>query len=227
MADIGVFEAIQTARALRRFKPDLVPTEIITRILEAAICAPSGGNLQDWYFVVVTDAEQRKRVGAAYAKASLSVRPFYENRPRPEHMTETEERHLKTSGYYLHEHMADAPLLLLVCGRRRGPRPDLTNLGADRLARMALATACASIYPAVQNVILACRALGLGTVLTTNHLLCEQEVKDALGIPDEIDTYALMPIGYPVGRFGPVRRRPLVEVAMHDRWGEAWSEGSR
>lgn len=222
MSDIGVFEAIHTARALRRFRPDPVPPEIITRILEAAICAPSGGNVQDWYFVVVTDPEQRKRVGAAYAKASLSVRPFYENRPRPEHMTETEERHLKTSGFYLHEHMTEAPVLLLVCGRRRGPRPDLTNLGANALARMAAATACAGIYPAVQNVILACRALGLGTVLTTNHILCEQEVKDALAIAAEIDTYALMPIGYPVGKFGPVRRKPLAEVAMHDRWGRTW-----
>jgi nitroreductase len=222
MAEIGVFEAIHTARALRRFKPDPVPREVITQILEAAICAPSGGNVQDWYFMVVTDPEQRNRVGAAYAKASLSVRPFYENRPRPEHMTETEERHLKTSGFYLHEHMADAPVLLLVCGRRRGPRPDITNLGAEPLARMAIATACASIYPAVQNVILACRALGLGTVLTTNHLLCEDQIKAALGIPDDIDTYALMPIGYPVGKFGLVRRKPLAEVVMRDRWGNAW-----
>jgi nitroreductase len=222
MAKIGVFEAIQTARALRRFQPDPVPPQIITRILEAAICAPSGGNVQDWLFVVITDPEQRKRVGAAYAKASLSVRPFYENRPRPPHMTDTEERRLKTSGFYLHEHMADAPVLLLVCGRRRGPRPDVTNLGAEPLARMAITTACASIYPAVQNVILACRALGLGTVLTTNHLLCEQEVKDALSIPDDIDTYALLPIGYPTGKFGPVRRKPLAEVAVHDRWGNAW-----
>ncbi len=222
MEDIGVFEAIHTARALRRFKPDPVPPEIITRILQAAICAPSGGNVQDWYFVVVTDPEQRKLVGAAYAKASLSVRPFYENRQRPEHMTETAERQLKSSGFYLHEHMADAPVLLLVCGRTRGPRPDLTNLGANALTRMAVATACASIYPAVQNVILACRTLRLGTVLTTNHILCEQEIKDALGIPDDIETYALMPIGYPLGKFGPVRRKPLTEVAMHDRWGRAW-----
>lgn len=222
MAEIGVFEAIHTARALRRFKPDPLPMEIVTRILEAATCAPSGGNVQDWYFMVVTDPGQRRRIGAAYAKASLSVRPFYENRPRPEHMTEAEEHHLKSSGFYLHEHMADAPVLLLVCGRRLGPRPDLSNLGANALMRMAVATACASIYPAVQNVILACRALGLGTVLTTNHILCEQEVKDALGIPDDIDTYALMPIGYPLGKFGPVRRKPLAEVAMHDRWGNAW-----
>lgn len=222
MAEIGVFEAIHTARALRRFKPDPVPPEMITRILEAAVCAPSGGNTQEWWFVVITDSEQRRLVAAAYEKASLSVRPFYENRPRPEHMTEAEERHLKSSGFYLHEHMHEAPVLLLICARRHGPRPDLTNLGTDPLMRMAVATAAASVYPAVQNIILACRALGLGTVLTTNHLLCEAEVKAAVGIPGDVDTFALMPIGYPHDKFGVVRRKPVTQVAVHDRWGNPW-----
>ncbi|HVN27309.1 MAG TPA: nitroreductase family protein, partial [Candidatus Binataceae bacterium] len=104
MAELGVFEAIHTARALRRLKPDPVPPELINQVLEAGTCAPSGGNAQDWFFVVITDPEQRKRVGAAYAKASMRVRPFYENRPRPAHMSESEERHLKGSGFYLHEH---------------------------------------------------------------------------------------------------------------------------
>jgi nitroreductase len=219
---MGVLEVIHTARALRRFKSDPVPPEMITRILEAAVCAPSGGNSQDWRFVVITDNEQRRLVAAAYAKASLSVRPFYENRPRPEHMTEAEERHLKGSGFYLHERMHEAPVLLLVCARRHGPRPDLSNLGREPLMRQAVATATASIYPAVQNVILACRALGLGTVLTTNHLLCEAEVKAVIGIPDDFDTFALMPIGFPRDKFGPVRRNPVNEVTVHDRWGNPW-----
>jgi nitroreductase len=222
MAEMGVFEAISTARALRRFKSDPVPPEMITRILEAAVCAPSGGNLQDWRFVVITDSEQRRLVAAAYAKASLSVRPFYENRLRPEHMAEAEERHLKSSGFYLHEHMHEAPVLLLVCASRHGQRPDLFNIGREPLMRMAVATAAASIYPAVQNVILACRALGLGTVLTTNHLLCEAEVKGAIGIPDDVDTFALMPIGFPRDKFGPVRRKPVNEVTVHDHWGNPW-----
>ncbi|HUA36490.1 MAG TPA: nitroreductase family protein [Candidatus Binataceae bacterium] len=221
MAELGVFEAIHTARALRRFKPDPVPAELIDHVLEAAVCAPSGGNAQDWYFVVITDPEQRRRVGAAYAKASLSIRPYYENRPRPAHMTESEERHLKSSGFYLHEHMHEAPVLLLVCGRNRAPRPGFGNLGEPG-ARMAVCTTLASIYPAVQNIILACRALGLGTVLTTNHLLCEDEIKAAVGIPDDVHTYALMPIGYPIGNFGLVRRKPLTDVAIHDRWGNPW-----
>jgi nitroreductase len=71
-------------------------------------------------------------------------------------------------------------------------------------------------------VILACRTLGLGTVLTTNHLLCEAEIKAAVGIPADVDTFALMPIGYPLGKFGPVHRKPLTDVAVHDRWGNPW-----
>ena len=84
-------------------------------------------------------------------------------------------------------------------------------------------TAGASIYPAVQNIILACRALGLGTVLTTNHTIAENEVKEVLGLPAEVRTFALMPIGYPERNFGSVRRRPLTEVAMIDRYGSPFS----
>ena len=84
-------------------------------------------------------------------------------------------------------------------------------------------TAGASIYPAVQNIILACRALGLGTVLTTNHVILEPEVKRVLALPEDVRTFGLMPIGYTDARFGGVRRRPLSEVAVLDRFGNPWS----
>jgi nitroreductase len=80
----------------------------------------------------------------------------------------------------------------------------------------------ASIYPAVQNIILACRGFGLGTVITTNHIRCEDEVKTLLGIPADVSTFALMPIGWPISKFGPLTRRPLAEVAHADRWGVPW-----
>jgi nitroreductase len=79
-----------------------------------------------------------------------------------------------------------------------------------------------SIYPAIQNINLACRALGLGTVITTNHILYEGEVREILGLPEDVFTFALMPIGYPVGKHGPLARRPVSEVAFADRWGEPW-----
>lgn len=221
MSEPGVFETIRTARALRRFYPDPVPPQTITKILEAAICAPSGGNSQDWYFLIITDAAQRKAIADVYNKASQMVRPFYANRARPEHMTETEHRHLIGSGFYLYDHMDEAPVLILVCGHKRPPR-EIPDASPSAVERAATCSRLASIYPAVQNIILACRAVGLGTVLTTNHILCEDEIKNLLGIPDEIDTFALMPIGYPRDRFGPVRRKPVAQVAMHNRWANTW-----
>ena len=83
-------------------------------------------------------------------------------------------------------------------------------------------TSGASIYPAVQNIILACRALGLGTVITTNHMLYEDEVKAVLGIPANVATFALMPIGYPTNKYGPVTRKPVAEVTYADTWGTPW-----
>ena len=80
----------------------------------------------------------------------------------------------------------------------------------------------ASIFPAVQNIILACRALGLGTMITTNHILYEDDVRAILGLPNDVFTFALMPIGYPLDRYGPLSRRPVSEVTFADRWGDRW-----
>jgi nitroreductase len=80
----------------------------------------------------------------------------------------------------------------------------------------------AGIYPAVQNIILACRAFGLGTLITTNHIRCEDEVRAVLGLPEDASAHALMPIGYPQGNFGPLSRRPVQEATYADRWGVAW-----
>ena len=92
----------------------------------------------------------------------------------------------------------------------------------DRYFAAQARIAGSSIYPAVQNIILACRAFGLGTVLTTIHAFFEDEVRAILKLPADIQTYALMPIGYPQGKFGPVRRRPVNEVACLDEYGKPW-----
>jgi nitroreductase len=173
MPEVGLFDAMYSARSLRRLKSDPVPEEIITRVLDAAIRAPSAGNAQNWIFIVVRDAEQRRRLGAIYRKASDIASEIYR-------------------ALYEGE---------LAYERRIGG---------------------ASIYPAVQNIILACRAFGLGTVITTNHIRCEHEVKALLCLPSDVSTYALMPIGYPIGKFGPLTRQPVSEVAHADRWGVAW-----
>jgi nitroreductase len=223
MTDLGLFEAIHSARSLRRLKPDPVPEALITKILDAAICAPSAGNAQNWAFVVVRDADQRQKLGAIYHKASKISAAIYEARARPAHLTEEQWQRMMSSGAYLWEHMGDAPVLLVPCLKGRDVPPESTLSSAmqahytDEVAYHDRIRG-ASIYPAVQNIILACRALGLGTVITTNHLCCEDELKSVLNLPAEVQTFALMPIGYPIGKFGPLSRRPLSEVVHADRW---------
>ena len=188
MNEIGVFEAIHTARALRQFKPDPVPEAAITQILDAAIRAPSAGNAQNWVFIVVRELEQRRKLGAIYRKASDIASAMYAVRGRPSHMTEEQFQHFLRSGAHLWDHMADAPVILVPCQSRPQlpPQPSLPRELRERFAdeeRYVERIRGASIYPAVQNIILACRALGLGTTITTNHIRYENEVKAVLGIP--------------------------------------------
>src|SRR5262245_30859115 len=191
MSDIGLWETMYSARALRRLKPDPVPEEIITKILDAAIRAPSAGNSQHWVFVVVRDPELRRELGVIYRKASDIAKAIYQARARPEHMTGEQYQRMMSSGAYLWEHMGEAPVLLVPCLRDRPvpPRdslPAAVQLNYEEEVAYNDRVRGASIYPAVQNIILACRALGLGTLITTNHIRLEGAVKALLGIPDDV-----------------------------------------
>jgi nitroreductase len=230
MSDLPLFEAIHTARSLRRLTDEPVPEALITRVLDAAIRAPTGGNAQNWFFMVVRDADKRRKLGAIYRKASDEVAEIYAARGRPPHMTEEKFQRFLAAGAYLWDHLGDAPVLLVPCLVRRDmpPREALPKVVADRYeAHLAYQDRIrgASIYPAVQNIILACRGLGLGTLITTNHLLYEDEVRAVLGMPPNVFTFALMPVGFPKGKYGPVVRKPLAEVAFADSWGNHWPGG--
>ena len=174
MSDLPLFEAIHTARSLRRLTDEPVPEALITRVLDAAVRAPTGGNAQNWFFMVVRDAEKRRKLGAVYRKASDEVSEIYAARGRPPHMTEEKFQRFLAAGAYLWDHLGDAPVLLIPCLVRRDmpPREALPKVVADRYeAHLAYQDRIrgASIYPAVQNIILACRGLGLGTLITTNR----------------------------------------------------------
>src|SRR5271154_3049118 len=224
MAEIGIFDAISSARSLRRFKPDPVPDDVITKVLDAAIRAPSGSNQQSWEFVVIKDAAQRKKIGAVYQKGGAILKALYTDRVKPEHMAEDTYNKLMASAYYLIDHMADAPVLLVACLKKvplSGPAPKLPPELAAAMKSQARISA-SSIYPAVQNIILACRAFGLGTVLTTIHTFYEDETRKILNLPADVQSYALMPVGYPRGKHGPISRKPLNEVACLDTFGKPW-----
>src|ERR1700760_3867414 len=160
MTEIGLFDAIYSARALRRLKPDPVPEDVITRILDAAIRAPSAGNAQNWSFIVVRDDEQRRQLGVIYRKASDIASEMYKARGRPVHLTEEQYQRMMTSGAYLWDHMGEAPVLLIPCLQQR-PTPPREALPSsfdaiyERERAYEQRIHGASIYPAVQNIILA------------------------------------------------------------------------
>ena len=206
MEEIGLFEAIYTQRAIRRLKPDPVPEPLIRRLIDAAIRAPSGGNRQHWAFIVIREPETKRQIAAWYLDAwnrTYGAIPQEERDAMPEAMRRT-----YRSAEHLAHHMAEVPGLILVCAREAAPAGGAMAAGHY-----------GSIFPAVQNLLLAARGLGLGATLTTLHKLHEEEVKQLLGIPDEAETIALIPVGYPLGKYGPNTRRPVEEVTHWERWG--------
>ena len=223
MPEMDLFEIMYSAGSIRRLRSDPVPDEIITKILDAAIRAPSGSNAQSWVFIVIKDAETRRQLGTVYKKASDILMKLYAGAPRPPHMDENRYQRFMRAVTHLFEHMGEAPVLLVPC-LKASMWTGASSLPADVKARMASAARIAgsSIYPAVQNVILACRAFGLGTVLTTIHAFFEEEVREILKLPADVQTYALMPIGYPQGRHYPVKRKAVREIACLDRYGNPW-----
>jgi nitroreductase len=204
-----LFEIMATTRSMRRLKPDPVPAGSIRKILEAGVSAPSGGNMQRWRFLVIRDPKVKERIGAYYKRAwDEVVSPRYRaGEPAPGTSRERFARMLNAA-QHLADHIHEAPVWIVPC--LEGATPTRTS--------------GSSIYPAVQNLLLAARALGLGATLTTLYLSFEKEVEAALGLPADMHTYAILPIGHPMGRFGPVRRVPLAEVVYEDRWGQPYRD---
>ena len=203
--EISLVEAIYTLRAMRRLAPDPVSEQDLRFLVDAATQAPSASNGQHWAFIIVTDAGQRRRLGDLYREVGRAVirdQALASGRLPPE--TEKVYR----NAMRLVEGMASVPALIVVAA-----------LGHHPADAMQGAAWYGSLFPAVQNLMLAARSRGLGTTLTTLHKLREAEVKAVLGIPDAWETVALIPVGRPLGRFGPVLRTPSEQVTHWNRWG--------
>ena len=213
----GLYEAMSTTRAVRRLKPDPIPDDVIKRVLRAATWAPTGANVQPWRVIVVRDAEKKQRMQELYegpwnqyAKGHQAMLDSLSEDARA-----VQERMLGAANY-LAAHMHEAPALLVFCFNPA--HMAITDAGLDRVS----VVGGASVYPAVQNALLACRAEGLGCTLTTLHCLNEAAVKDLLGVPDEWGVCAVIPIGYPKLRgHGPISRNPVEKMAYSDTWGSA------
>ena len=202
------FDVVTTQRAMRRLKTDAIPDDVVNKIMDAAICAPSGGNRQNWSFVVVRDRATRARLGELYREAwgELMKVPYYAGASKEP--ADSPAGRMLASARHLGEHLGEAPVIILAC------------VALDPGVKANLTTG-ASIYPAVQNIMLAARALGIGSCITTIHRFRDPQVKELFGIPAEVETAALIPLGYPLGKFGRPPRRPVREVAFADRWGRA------
>jgi nitroreductase len=220
----GLFEIMYSLRSMRRLKPDPVPDELVWKLLDAAVQAPSGGNTQPWRFLIVRDAATKQFVQQRYKRGwdRYVVANMKAAAEAAVPMTPAEaaaRMKMVQAATHLAEHLHEAPVLLLVCmlPRKMDLPPDPESQPPSPAALYA------SIFPAVQNILLTCRALGLGATLTTLHLMYERGIKERLGLPAEVETVAMLPIGYPLGKFGGVTRAPVETVAFWDAWGKSRS----
>lgn len=207
---VGLLAGITTTRAIRRYRDEPVPPEALRAMLFAATRAPSGSNRQPFRFLVLTDGPNARAAKALIAEAA---RRIWVNKREEDHYDEgsgavagsPKARMAATMQHYV-EHFERVPVLVLPClVRYRDP----TSFEG------------ASVYPACQNLLLAARALGYGGVLTGFHGMVEQELRDLLGVPEDVLVAATITIGRPAGHLGPVRRRPIGELVFGDAWGAA------
>lgn len=190
-------EAIFTQRSIRRFRPDPIPTEDLRLLVEAAVRAPNGGNRQVARFLIVTDRERIREFGALYREAWWAKRREERGWTRPQDIPPEEKTY--RSAMQLADEMKDVPCVVFALAVPPGP--------------------AASVIPAVQNLMLAARARGIGSVPTTLHPSVMDRFHAMFGIPKDVAFHFCVPLGYPRGRFGPNVRRPTAETTYLDRWG--------
>jgi len=201
----GLFETLYTTRALRRFKPDPVPDEVLFQMLDAAIRAPSGQNAQDWRFIVVRDKDVLAQI-EAWSKTPWEryLARFGGNPAAIDALPRSQRLSLRSVEHLVHN-LAECPVVILVLGLK------------DRHG-----TPGGSTFPAVQNLLLAGRALGLGGSVFNFPLSHEAELRELLAIPENNQIYCLLPIGYPTDRPGPLKRKPVKDVVYLEKFGERW-----
>jgi nitroreductase len=210
LSEVGLLEGLHTTRAIRRYKDEPIPERILRDILFAATRGPSGSNRQPFRFVVLTDSDRAKAAKQMIAAAAQAAWAYKRKNDQYDEGSGADQNSPKArmarvmQGYV--DNFADAPALILPCMvRYREPTP----------------MEGASVYPAVQNLLLAARALGYGGVITGFHGAVDSDLKELLGIPPETFIACTLTLGKPQGGHGPVRRRPLPELVFGDQWGQA------
>lgn len=201
-----LFEVMSTCRAMRRLRPDPVPDELVARLIEAAGYAPSGRNMQRARWILVREPQQRRRIAELHRRASEADARERVGAPVAlAHHDAERQRRMWEAVLWQSEHLHEVPVLAVACCLM-----DHAGQDPNRYA--------GSIWPGIQNLLLAARALGLGATPTTFVLRLRAEFEGLLGLPPHVSAQALIPIGFPMGRFGPLNRLPLDHVMYPERW---------
>ncbi|MBI3786346.1 MAG: nitroreductase family protein [Deltaproteobacteria bacterium] len=198
-------EAMRTQRAIRRLKPDPIDDALILHLIELALKAPSGSNAQNWEFIVVKDPQ----VKAKLARLNRFAWSIYGGIGRRLAGSDERMHKIMNAVQWQADHFEEIPVIVVACIKAIiPPWPPLAATGTY-----------GSIYPSVQNLLLAARAAGLGAALITLPLWSLFLARRALGLPWRITPCAVIPLGWPKGRYGPTTRRPVAEVVSLDRYG--------
>ncbi len=206
--EIGLFDAMFHCRAMRKIKTDEVPEELLVRLIEAGNQAPSGSNLQRARWIVVRDAAVKAEL-ARLNKIAVDayIGPLDGSGSELPHQGASKRQRMINAVLWQAEHLHEIPALIIACMEFDHEVSDLER-----------AQAGGSIWPGVQNVLLAARGLGLGAAPTTLGLADRAAAKTALTLPDAMEAFCLIPVGWPMGNFGPVTRMPVEETMRWDRW---------
>ena len=191
--NMNIGDAMFTQRAIRRLKPDPIGDEELKIIMDAASKAPNGGNEQPVRFLVIRAREKIRAFGALYHEAWWAKRLEQRGWSKPE------DDKVYQSAMLLADEMRDAPVVILAFSLAKGRAN--------------------SVFPPVQNLLLAARALGIGSTLTTLHPKVMERVYEMFSIPGEVEFHCCIPLGYPRGRFGPTSRLPTGQTTFYDAWG--------
>ena len=207
---MGVFDVIYHCRAMRRLDTREVPEALLRKLVDAGNQAPTGSNLQGVRWIIARDAAVKRELADLNRRGvEAYIGPRLDDLEEVPHQSPAKRRRMLDAVLWQMEHMHELPALIVACH----------DFGEPATPQRA-ASGGASIWPAVQNVLLAARALGLGAAPTTLALTDPAAVAAALRLPETMAAYCLIPVGYPLGRFGPVTRRPLDEVLRFDRWSD-------
>jgi len=205
---MDIREALYTTRAMRRVKPDPIPMDVQARIMDAAVRAPSGGNTQNWRFLLVDDPEVKAKLGPIYRQAmSVLWGSYYKDRidaanAAPELEESKSMLRVQKSAQWLADNFEMVPLYMFGFAQH-----DPSG---------------SSVYPALWNAQLAARAEGVGTSLTQVLVFHNDEVLDILGVPKDEGWNMLgcVSLGYPTGKWGVATRQPAHDVSFRNQWGE-------